>query len=139
MENALSRTEAKAPAGQTGTSAAGACTKRNFLQGKIGFNFAGKGIFPRKDGFNLKKREDFSQKIRFEPEEKTKFLPEKDLSQGARTWASPEKRKARPREKVPFPPAKSLSRCGEGPPLKKRVPLKAEPEHLFPAGGQGQA
>ena len=75
---------------------------------KIGFNFGGKGIFPRKDGFNLKKREDFSRKIRFEPDEKTKFLPEKDLSQRARTWASPEKRKGRPREKISFPPAKSL-------------------------------
>lgn len=27
-------------------------------------------------------------------------------------------------------PAKSLSRCGEGPPLKTSVLLKAEPEHL---------
>ncbi|OUM90678.1 MAG: hypothetical protein BAA03_12585 [Caldibacillus debilis] len=89
-------------------------------------NFAGKGIFPRKDGFNLKKREDFSQKIRFESEEKTRFLPEKDLSQRARTWASPEKRKTRSREKVPPTHAKSLSRCREGPPLKTLVSLKAE-------------
>ncbi|KYD20686.1 hypothetical protein B4135_0068 [Caldibacillus debilis] len=51
MENALSRTEAKAPAGQTGTSAAGACTRGNFFHGKNRFQLCRKGNFSPKRWF----------------------------------------------------------------------------------------